>query len=171
MDLWNRREVKATKGSLSNSNPYNPPMNRHVVPLIIASGMLGAHADPQAILTQDLKYNDKRVTKVEAGPQTPTSSKAVIVDSVVTRKEQYLVFEKGVYPLDEWKMDAAKEFLVTTGGSGLMAFELVKEIVIPIKTRLPVEAVLEVSDRAKGEVTVRLIDHAVEKYSIHPGKP
>lgn len=151
-------------------------MNRTALFLIVATAALAAESDPTSLkesLKRDLTESNKEVIKVSVGQHTPAASGVIIVDTEVTRKEQYLVWGTDAPPrrLYEWKMDAAKQWLVSTDGNGLMAYDFVGGYLVPIQTRLPVEAVLEISDRTTGQITVRLIDRAVEKYSVNKRSP
>jgi hypothetical protein len=135
-------------------------MTRTALFLLVVAATLAVEPDPRSskeFLNRELLESDKRVVKVSVGQHTPTGTGALIEDAEVTRKEQYLVWgtEGHSRRLQEWKMDAAKQWLVSTEGNGLMAYDLVRGFMVPIETRLPVEALLEISDRETAEVTVR----------------
>src|SRR6185369_10416474 len=84
---------------------------------------------------------DPYVIKVSVGQHTPIATDTMVVETEVTRKEQYLVWGHDIPPkrLHEWKMDAAQQWLVSTFGNGLIAYDFFRALQMPIQTRLPVE--------------------------------
>ena len=151
-------------------------MNRTAFFVFAATAALLADTDPTTLigaLKRGLSESDKQIVNVSVSQQSPAAPGVTIVDTEVTRKEQYLVWgtDAPLRLLGEWKMDAAREWLVSTNGNGLMAYDFVGGYLVPIQTRLPVAELLEISDRKKGLVTVRLIDRAIEEYPLNREKP
>jgi hypothetical protein len=142
---------------------------------LIASSLHCNAAD----LTSDAANNNAILSlegakAVKPVKRTPLIGGNFIVEAEVTKNEQYLFDSRSGTPIKlgpVWKMDPTRQWLVNCGDQGFLAYDLAKQIIFAVVTRLPVTEIIDVGDRASGIVKVRLVDRSVETYSaIHANR-